>query len=75
MADALKAAIDVVATQAGTHGSRLARAGGARGFSEDCKKKPEQAGLFLARYEHLNRTNASVRMNVGLFVFHRVLLS
>ena len=58
MADALKAAIDVVATQAGTHGVRLARAGGAKGFSEDLKKKPEPGGMFMGRYEHVNHTNA-----------------
>jgi hypothetical protein len=72
MAEALKASIDVVATP----GSELALAGGASGFSDDCNKKPAQAGVFLSlgRFEQLCRTNASVRMNVGYFVFHGVLL-
>jgi hypothetical protein len=63
MAEALKAAIDVVATQAGIHGPRLTRAGGVMGFSEDLTKKPEPGGMFMGRYTHLNCTNASVRMN------------
>jgi hypothetical protein len=61
MAEALKAAIDVVATP----GSELALAGGASGFSDDCNKKPAQEGAFWGRYKQLCRTNASVRMNVG----------
>jgi hypothetical protein len=71
MAEALKAAIDVVATP----GSELERHGGASGFSDDCKKNPAPAGVFFERYEQLCRTNASVRMNVVYFVFRGVLLS
>ena len=71
MAEALKAAIDVVATP----GSELELHGGASGFSNDCKNNPLPAGLFFGRYEQLCRTNASVRMNVVYFVFRGVLLS
>ena len=71
MAEALKAAIDVVATP----GSELERHGGASGFSDDCKNKPAPAGVLLGRYEQLCRTNASVRMNVVYVVFRGVLLS
>ena len=65
MTELLKAAIDKVAAQAGIYGPRLARAGGAMGFSADLTKKPVPGGMFMARAFHLNRTNASVRMNVG----------
>jgi hypothetical protein len=71
MTEALKAAIDMVATP----GSELERHGGASGFSDDCQSKPAPAGVFYGRYEQVCRTTASVRMNVVYFVFRGVLLS
>ena len=68
MTEALKAAIDMAATP----GSELQRHGGASGFSEDCQSKPGPAGEFIARYEQVCRTTASVRMNVLYFVFRGV---
>jgi hypothetical protein len=75
MAEALKTAIDVVATT----DSELERHGGSSrdssGFSQVCINNPAPAGVFYGRYEQLCRTSASVRMNVVYFVFRGVLLS